>query len=230
MSDITDRQPGDHDDGFRMAALSDGAFAIVITLLAVEIHRPDAEPGWLGAELVHNWPYYAAYVLGFLYVGIIWLNHHELFKQLHRIDHTLIWINFGILGTAALMPFPTGVLASAFQSGTLEDQRIAVVLYSTIAGLMSLAWLPLFPYLHRQRHLAHAHVAERHFRNQYSRPIIGVISYIAAGLIGWFVSPWIAIAIFGWMVVYHAWTSRGTPGDIRGKSDTQSATPTGESG
>jgi uncharacterized membrane protein len=145
-------------------------------------------------------------------VDVIWLNHHELFKQLQRVDHTLIWINFEILGTAALMPFPTGVLASAFQSGTSDDQRAAVVLYSIIAGLMSLAWLPLFPYLQRQRHLAHAQVGETHFRQQYSRPVVGVISYIAAGLLGWLVSPWIAVALFGWVVVFHAWTGRGNPG------------------
>jgi uncharacterized membrane protein len=144
-----------------------------------------------------------------MYVGVIWLNHHALFQRIRYVDYPLLWINLGILGTSALMPFPTGVLAGAFELGSLSDQKAAVVAYAVVAGLMSAAWLPIFPYLHRHRYLAHSHVPESEFRVQYSRPIVGIISYVVAGILGWYVSPWIAIAIFAGMVVYHAWTSQG---------------------
>ena len=56
----------------RIEAFSDGVFAIVITLLVLEeIHRPDVRPGELGAALLHGWPFYLAYLLAFLYVGVI---------------------------------------------------------------------------------------------------------------------------------------------------------------
>jgi hypothetical protein len=62
--------------------LSDGAFAIIITLLVLEIHRPNAAQGALAKDLVAEWPSYVAYAVAFIYVGIIWLNHHYLFERL----------------------------------------------------------------------------------------------------------------------------------------------------
>jgi uncharacterized membrane protein len=198
-----------HADSFRLAGFSDAVFAIIITLLVIEIHRPDVAPGELGEALLHGWPFYLAYILGFVYIGVVWLNHHALFQRIERVDHSLLWINLGILGTSALIPFPTGVLAVAFQSGNLSDQQSAVVLYAIVAGLMSAAWLPIFPYLHKNPHLAYGHVPDTEFRGQYSRPVVGVAAYVLAGVLGWFVNPWLAILVFAAMVIFHAWTSQG---------------------
>jgi uncharacterized membrane protein len=193
----------------RVDAFSDGVFAITITLLVLEIHRPAFGEPDLGRRLIDQWSDYVAFTVSFVYIGVVWLNHHALFARIRHVDLGLNWINLGILSTAALLPFPTGVLAGAFSGGPAGNRAAAVTLYAIVAGLMSAAWTPAFSYLARKPELLLRPDDADLFAKQRQRPFVGLVSYLLAAILGYFVAPEIAIALFLWMIVYHAITSEG---------------------
>jgi uncharacterized membrane protein len=194
----------------RAEAFSDAIFAITITLLVLEIPRPSFSAPHMGRHLLAAWPQYAAFGVSFVYIGALWLNHHALFARVRRVDLRLQWINLFILGTSALLPFSTGVLAGAFgEAAPTGNRRAAVVLYAVVALLTSAAWTPVFAHLDRHPELLNRPDDRDLIAAQRSRPLVGVVSYAAAGVLGWLVSPIIALALFVWMIIYHAITSEG---------------------
>jgi uncharacterized membrane protein len=198
-------------DTTRTAALSDGVFAITITLLVLEIQRPeDYAPGGLLHALLKNWPSYLAYAVSFLYIGVLWLNHHSLFSKLRRMNLGLRWFNLGILFTTAILPFPTAVLASALTpSNSSYDQRVVVTVYALAAAAMSASWLPVFPYLRDHEELLEPTASAEYFRTQRLRPMIGVALYGLAVPVVWFLGPAVGLSFFVIMIIFHAVTSEG---------------------
>ena len=101
----------------RTVALSDGVFAIAITLLIIEVRVPDSEAGELARDLANQWPTYAAYVVSFAIIGIIWVNHHDIFERIATVDRSLLFLNLGLLLTVAFLPFPTALLGDYIRQG-----------------------------------------------------------------------------------------------------------------
>src|SRR6201995_3794576 len=92
----------------RLETFADGVFAIAATLLILDVHRTgDAS---VAASLVHAWPSYLAYAISFFTIGIIWVNHHTVMKQIDRVDRTFLFLNVLFLMVVAFSPFPTRVL------------------------------------------------------------------------------------------------------------------------
>jgi uncharacterized membrane protein len=112
----------------RVEAISDGVFAIAITLLVIDIKISPSEYSDLQHALVHEWPGYLAYVTSFLTIGGVWIAHHQLFSRLEYVDAAVLVINLLLLMAVAFLPFPTGVLAQALNSKT-EAQHTAIVFY-----------------------------------------------------------------------------------------------------
>ena len=83
----------------RVEAFSDGVLAIAITLLVLDLHT-GGHRGFVGHDLLAQWPTYLAYVASFLYIGVIWVNHHSLFTRIAAVDSGLLWCNLALPGSS----------------------------------------------------------------------------------------------------------------------------------
>ena len=127
----------------RLAAFSDGVFAIAITLLILEIDVPDSSFDNLWKGILDQWPSYLAYVTSFLTIGATWLHHHLVFRQIAWANSALLRLNILLLMLVSFLPFPTKLMAKALtQTDTAE--RVAVFFYGvvllTISATMALIW------------------------------------------------------------------------------------------
>ena len=121
----------------RAEAFSDGVFAVAATLLVFSIPIPPANAS-LGNALLGEWPSYAAYVISFVTILVIWVNHHATIDAISTFDRSLLFLNGFLLMAVAVIPFTTGVLARALQAG--HDQPAAAVAYGVSGTVMSLAF------------------------------------------------------------------------------------------
>lgn len=98
----------------RIEALSDGIFAIVMTLLILEFHVPDLPPNapnvQVAPALFELWPKFFTYVVTFVGLGIYWVAHHNIYQFIHRSDRVLLWLNILFFMFVSLLPFTTSVL------------------------------------------------------------------------------------------------------------------------
>jgi uncharacterized membrane protein len=149
----------------RLGAFSDGVFAVIITVMVLELKPPD-HPTF--AVLLPLWPTALSYAVSYLFIAIVWMNHHHLLRFTDESTPRLIWINFAHLFTVSLVPFTTAWVARA---------RLAaapVFVYAAVFVLVEMA------YLQFEHHaLAHAVVEEV---SQRTRRLAKVRSFIAFGL------------------------------------------------
>lgn len=202
-----DGQAARWSDPSRTIAFSDAVFAIIITLLVLDLVAPDWQPGRLLARLVDRWPTYAAYLASYLLVGVAWINHAAAFRHIRWMDRGLQWTNLAVLFATGLLPFPTAVVARAIGAGNLGDERIAAGLYGAIGALTTLSWLLFFRYMNRHPELLVEETEHLLFAGE--RAVIGSVLYLSGGLLGVVVSPLLALAIFVGLPIFYALTSEG---------------------
>jgi uncharacterized membrane protein len=208
-SEASDERIARLSDTSRVEAFSDGVFAIVITLLILDLRVPSTSPGDLLAGLLRQWPSYVAYLTSFLYVGIVWQNHHAVFNRIRYVDRGAHWANLAVLFTAALLPFPTAVLAYAIQDGSAADARTAVAFYALIGALLCGSWYAFFRYLATHPRLLEDEVEPGFFDRECTRAVIGLVVYLVAAIAGVFLTPIAALFIFFAVPAFYGATSQG---------------------
>jgi uncharacterized membrane protein len=115
----------------RLAAFTDGVFAIAITLLVLNIDVPRVPGSDLGSAISHLSSDFVAYGIGFAVMGLFWHEHHRLFSSLGRSSGRLVLANMVLLALVALMPFTTAVLGR-------YDEPLAVAMFAANVGLTTI--------------------------------------------------------------------------------------------
>ena len=120
-------------DRERIVNLSDGIFAIAITLLVLDIHVPDIPENLVTSELpaalLALWPKYLGYFLSFVGISTFWMIHHSIFRPIRAYDRVLLYLNFLFLMVVAFVPFPTSLL------GEYGDHQLPVAVYAATLAI-----------------------------------------------------------------------------------------------
>ena len=127
----------------RLEAFSDGVFAIATTLLVLNLQIPKGSKD-LATALGDQWPVYAAYAIGFLTIGIVWINHHAIFDHVKAVDRTTLFLNLLFLLVIAVIPFPTALLAEYLRDPGGSGHLAALVFAASMTAMALLffsVWL-----------------------------------------------------------------------------------------
>lgn len=184
----------------RVETFSDGIFAIIITLLVLEIKVPHiSDPDSakeLSASIVALLPKIIGWIISFFTIAVIWVNHHRLFKQYKHLDNGIFWWNAVLLLWTSFIPFPTAVL------GDYPGNRGSVVLYGLVMSLMAASFSLMRYYVLRKPELLDETVDVAAFRLGTKMSVVfGPAMYIL-GILAGFIHPYISFAIYLGIPIY----------------------------
>jgi len=178
----------------RLEAFSDGVFAIVITLLILDIRVPEVPPHELGVSLLRLLPTAAAYVMSFFVVALYWLVHHRMSHLIRQVDGNFVWLNMLWLMFVTVLPFPTSLL------GHYPMQIIPIVIYGADLILANMTGYIVTGYLLRHPHLATVSLSHLSMRSLLAPYLITNGAYLVAVLCAW-ISPIVSYLIFAGVLV-----------------------------
>jgi len=184
-------------DTSRLEAFSDGVFAVAITLLVLNIKIPGLElpankllpddgGDSLWQALLDEWPMLVAYGTSFATIGVMWLNHHRLYKHIHRTDTILILLNLLLLALIVFIPVPTALLAKYLER---PDLHTAALLYSGTNIFMAICFNLLWRYASYGNRLLGKNVDMRSVAAINQQYLFGPLLYVIAFAFGLFSAP-----------------------------------------
>lgn len=187
----------------RVEAFSDGVFAIAITLLILAVGIDQAlARGDLKEQLLHLWPAYIAYAVSFLTVGIMWVNHHQMFRHFERVDRPLLLLNILLLMCISFTPFPTRVVAD--HATNPADRQAAAVLYGLTLTVTAICFFAVWYY--GSRRLLRPDTDMREVNGITRSYLPGAPTYALATAIA-FVNSIASLILFGAIAIFYALSS-----------------------
>jgi uncharacterized membrane protein len=183
----------------RLEAFSDGVFSIAATLLVLDLRVPDVQDN-LAAALIAQWPNYATYIVSFLTIGIIWVNHHSMFANVHHVDRTLLFLNLLLLLTVSAIPFPTALLAHYVMIDGAS--HVAAAVYGGVMILMSIGFNLLWRHVTGNARLLARHLEPQRARQESALFSAGLIGYVLGVALS-FVSAGVALAVYALIAIFY---------------------------
>jgi uncharacterized membrane protein len=163
-------------DPARVLALTDGVFAIIITLLVLEIHVPElSEPHSLNQALAEVRPSLTAFVISFILAGMYWAR--DLFTLIRRTDRGLVWLNILYLLPLCLLPFAAGLL------GRYDREPVALRIYGLLLVAIAVMRVVIWLYATNRPHLLWRRLDDR---QRHAGLVLGVfpgLVYLLAFLV-----------------------------------------------
>jgi uncharacterized membrane protein len=185
----------------RLHALTDGVYAIAMTLLVLELHVPDARTSAeLTAGLAALAPSLFSFALGFAVLGTYWVGNAINLSHLGRVDRAVLFLNVLQLFFIALLPFSTAII------GRYPDQAAAVILYGVHLEGLGLAQYAHWAYVLRNPHLAQAPIDSRTARAVTRRILLGPVAWVLAIVLALF-SPLLGYAVYYMVLVVYVFSA-----------------------
>lgn len=204
-------------DSRRAESFSDGVFAVAITVLVFNLLPiADLTAGHSGAStltpgsLVSHWSAYLAYVVSFLTIGIMWLNHHTMLSAVTKVDRAVLVLNLFLLMGVVAIPFPTALVAAHLNDSS--QGKVAAVTYGLVMIAISIGYASTWTYLAGHQDKLGARRVIRTPRLSTFRFTLGNAGYVAGTLVAlaW---PVAALIIFGLLAVYYLFDHLPSAGD-----------------
>jgi len=199
----------------RAESFSDGVFAVAITVLVFNLLPIADKPIGSYQDLARFWPQYSAYVVSFLTIGIMWLNHHTLVAQLAKVDRITLVINTFLLMGVVAVPFPTALIAESLSAHPNVTPQVATVTYGLLLIGISIAYSGMWMYVAANQ----ARLGNRRIRTPVEATIrfsAGLLGYVAGTLSALFGASDAALVIYAAVAVYYLFDHLPDPaeGDV----------------
>ena len=180
----------------RIEALTDGVYAIIMTLLAFDIRLPEVELSGISQALASLGSTLVTYVISFALLGVYWTGHRNQFNYIERIDQTLRWISIFFLGVSALIPF-TAEMLSRYPLSSLP-----IMLYGVNLIVIGLLLFWHWSYATGRGKLVADDLAKEVIYIGKERSLFAVVCYLAAIALAFFV-PVLSLIIYALVPLFY---------------------------
>jgi uncharacterized membrane protein len=199
----------------RLEAFSDGVFAVAITVLVFGLLPIGTGRNLDAAILLRAWPQYFAYVVSFLSIGIMWMNHHTILAHVTRVDRPLLVLNLLLLMGIVAIPFPTALVADHLRASG-SSAATATVTYGLVMIAISAGFAGLWVYVVTHAPALGAALPPEALRDSIPGFTLGGAVYVAGTLVAAYVSALAGLIIFGALAVYYLFEHLPSPADEAG--------------